>query len=120
MFKIAEEIAKKEKISVLGTGEALGQVASQTAENLTAIEEAINILILRPLIGFDKKEIIEKAQEIKTYDISIIPHEDCCSLFLPKGPETKAKLDEVKRAEKLFNVKKIIKESLKNIEIKKV
>ncbi|MCR4284351.1 MAG: tRNA 4-thiouridine(8) synthase ThiI [Parcubacteria group bacterium] len=119
MFKIAEEVAKKEKIIALGTGEALGQVASQTVENLIAIEDAVKILILRPLIGFDKKEIIKKALEIGTYDISIIPHEDCCSLFLPKNPETKADLNEIKKAEKAFNIRKIVKEALKNIEIKK-
>lgn len=119
MFKIAEEVARKEKIIVLGTGESLGQVASQTAENLTATEDAVKMLILRPLIGFDKKEIIKVALNIGTYEISIIPHEDCCSLFLPKNPETKANLDEVKKVEKVFNIKKIIKEALKNIEIKK-
>jgi len=120
MFKIAEEVARKEKIAVLGTGESLGQVASQTVENLTATEDAVKILILRPLIGFDKKEIIKKAQEIGTYDTSIIPHEDCCSMFLPKNPETKANLKELKKAEKVFNIKKIIKESLKSIEVKKI
>jgi len=119
MYKIAEEVAKKEKIIVLGTGESLGQVASQTAENLTATEDAVKILILRPLIGFDKKEIIKIALDIGTYDISIIPHEDCCSLFLPKNPETRANLDEIKKVEKVFNIRKIIKEALKNIEIKK-
>ncbi|PIR57777.1 MAG: tRNA 4-thiouridine(8) synthase ThiI [Parcubacteria group bacterium CG10_big_fil_rev_8_21_14_0_10_38_31] len=119
MFKIAEEVSKKEKIIVLGTGESLGQVASQTIENIIATADAVSMLILRPLIGFDKKEIIKVAERIGTYDISIIPHEDCCSLFLPKNPETKANLDEIKKVEKVFNIKKIVLDALKNIEIKK-
>ena len=92
MIRIAEMIAQKAAIPALVTGEALGQVASQTLTNLSAIENAAGLPILRPLIGFDKAEVIALARKINSYDISIEPHEDCCSLFVPKHPETKAYL----------------------------
>jgi thiamine biosynthesis protein ThiI len=114
MFRIAEEIAEKEGAKSLITGESLAQVASQTLENMQAIEEAVKLLILRPLVGMDKSEIIEKAKGIKTYQISILPHEDCCSRFVPKHPETKAGLKEVKTEEKKLNVKKLVQQALKN------
>lgn len=104
MFRIAQEIARRERANAIVTGDALGQVASQTLENIAAIEDAVSIPVLRPLIGFDKQEIIEKAKEIGTYDISILPHDDCCSLFLPKHPETKARLEDVRMAEERIDV----------------
>ena len=112
MLRISEQIAKQEKALALVTGDALGQVASQTLENMSVIEEASSLPVLRPLIGFDKKEIIAKAETIGTYKTSILPHEDCCSLFLPKHPETKAKIQEVLEAEKNFDIQKIIQKTL--------
>ena len=109
MFKIAQEIAKKENALGIFTGESVGQVASQTLENIRAIEEAVNLPVYRPLISWDKEEIIRKAREIDTFDISILPDEDCCSRFVPAHPETKAKLEEIKEAEKRLNVQKMIK-----------
>lgn len=99
MVKIAERYAIKNKIQALVTGDSLGQVASQTLENLGAIYESAKILTLAPLMGTNKNEIIKMAEKIQTFDISKRPYEDCCSLFVSKHPKTKAKIHEVKRIE---------------------
>ena len=83
----------------LVTGENVGQVASQTLSNINVISESADIPILRPLIGYNKKEIINLATKIETYKISILPYEDCCGFFVPKHPETKAKIDIIKECE---------------------
>jgi tRNA uracil 4-sulfurtransferase len=100
MFRLAERIAIKNGSLALGTGESLGQVASQTLENMAAIGAAVQIPVLRPLLGFDKEETVNEARRFGTYEISIRPHDDCCSLFLPEHPETRAKLDFVLKVEK--------------------
>ena len=92
MLKIGEKIAANENAKALVTGDSLGQVASQTLENMKATEEATSMLVIRPLVALDKKYIIEQAKKIGTYDISILPHDDACALFTPKSPETKAQL----------------------------
>jgi len=117
MMKIAERIAEKNKYKALYTGEAVAQVASQTLENIAATNDAVNLPILRPLIGFDKLEIIEVAKKIDTYETSILPHEDCCTRFVPKHPETKAKLEEVLEAEKNLDVEKFIEKAVKEMEV---
>jgi len=99
MFRIAETIARQEGILALATGESLGQVASQTVENIAAVSDAVHMPILRPLIGMNKEEIMAEARIYGTYDISIRPHEDCCSLFLPEHPETRAKIENVRQSE---------------------
>lgn len=105
MLKIASEIAKKEHINALITGDSLGQVASQTIENMRIIEEEIDLTVLRPLIGFDKQETIKKAQEIGTYDISIIPTNFYCQQFLPRHPRTKGNLRQIKQIEEKLKIK---------------
>ncbi len=120
MLKIAEKIASKEGAAALVTGDSLGQVASQTLENIAAIEESAAIPILRPLVGFDKKEIVSKAKEIGSYDISILPHEDCCSLFMPEHPETKTRLKEVKAVEKKLDLEDLIAEAIKKTKLEKI
>ncbi|HEY5540480.1 MAG TPA: tRNA uracil 4-sulfurtransferase ThiI [Coriobacteriia bacterium] len=95
MIRVAEEIATAERAKALVTGESLGQVASQTLENIAAVDEAATLPVLRPLIGNDKLEIIADATRIGTYEISITPHADCCTLFMPRTPETHARLGEV-------------------------
>ncbi|MBI2820818.1 MAG: tRNA 4-thiouridine(8) synthase ThiI [Acidobacteria bacterium] len=90
MIGIAERIARRERAQALVTGESIGQVASQTLENIRVINEGIGLPVLRPLIGHDKEEIIELARHIGTYSISILPDQDCCSLFVPRHPETRA------------------------------
>ena len=119
MLKIAEKIAKKESCQALITGESLGQVSSQTLPNIKITEEKIKIPILRPLIGMDKEEIIDLANKIKTYQISIKPQEDCCTLFTPKHASAKGKLKEIQKSEKELNIQKIIKEIIKEIKIEK-
>ena len=114
MFRIAEEIAKLENAHAIVTGESLGQVASQTVENMEVIEEVTKIPILRPLIGFDKQEIVNVATRIGTYDISVQPDQDCCSLFVPKHPVTKAKLFEAQRAEEDLDVENQVKTAVEN------
>ena len=103
MFKIAERIAKKENCLALITGESLGQVSSQTLPNMKIIEQAVKIPVLRPLIGFDKEEIIKIGQSIGTFNISIKPQEDCCTLFVPKHQTAEGKMDVVKKLEKKIN-----------------
>lgn len=117
MMRIAESIAFKNKHLALVTGEVLSQVASQTLENIFVTNETVAMPILRPLIGMDKTEIMKKASEIDTYQISILPHDDCCTRFVPKHPETKAKIDEVKLAEEKLNVGELMNEAIANMEI---
>ncbi len=119
MLGIAEKIAKKENCQALVTGESLGQVSSQTLPNIKIVEEGIKIPILRPLIGMDKEEIINLAQKIKTFQISIKPQEDCCTLFTPKHASAKGRLEEIRKSEKELNIQKIIKEITKEVEIEK-
>lgn len=117
MLRIAEEIAKKEKIKAIVTGDSLAQVSSQTLDNMAVIDEAVGMSVLRPLIGMDKVEIIDLAKKIGSYEVSIRPQEDCCSLFVPKHPTTKAKLNLVKNFEKKLNVKKLVKNAIKNVKV---
>ena len=100
MVRLSCIIAKKINAKALVTGENVGQVASQTLSNINVVSEPAEIPILRPLIGYNKKEIINLATKIKTYEISILPYEDCCGFFVPKHPETKAKIDIIKDCEK--------------------
>jgi len=121
MLRIAERIAKREKAKALITGESLGQVASQTLENMVAISEVVKMPILRPLVGLDKDEIIEQARKISTFDISTEPYDDCCSYLVPENPETKANLDEVKKAEnKIDGWEDLIWQAIRESEIKKI
>jgi len=117
MLRIAEEIGRKENALAIVTGEVVGQVASQTLENIRVIEEVTRIPILRPLVGFDKEEIVQKAKEIHTYDISILPHEDCCTRFIPPHPATKAKIEEVRVVEENLEVESLVNEAVKKAEI---
>lgn len=120
MLKIAEEIAKKENCQAIVTGESLGQVSSQTLPNIGLIEDGIKIPVFRPLIGMDKEEIIDLAKEIKTYSISIKPQEDCCTLFTPKHPTAKGKLEIIKKLEKELKIREMIKETLEKMEIEEI
>ncbi|MFA5878426.1 MAG: tRNA uracil 4-sulfurtransferase ThiI [Candidatus Staskawiczbacteria bacterium] len=117
MFRIAEAIAKKERCKALVTGESLGQVSSQTLQNITIVSDAIRMPVFRPLIAMDKEEIIKLAEQIKTYEISIKPHEDCCTLFTPKHSTADGKLEVVKELEKKLNIKKIVAGITKEIKV---
>ncbi|MCI6262517.1 MAG: tRNA 4-thiouridine(8) synthase ThiI [Olsenella sp.] len=116
MFSVAERIARIEGAKALITGESLGQVASQTLENIAAVDETVSMPVLRPLIGSDKQEIIERAQQIGTYDISCQTAPDCCTLFMPRRPETHAKRDEVHEAWDSFDHEAMIEDLVDHIE----
>lgn len=116
MFSVAERIARIEGAKALVTGESLGQVASQTLENISAVDETVSMPVLRPLIGSDKQEIIERAQQIGTYDISCQTAPDCCTLFMPRRPETHAKRDEVHEAWDSFDHEAMIEDLVDHIE----
>jgi len=118
MFKIAREIAHREQALAIVTGENVGQVASQTLESMQVVSHGIDLPILRPLAGYDKKEIMELAGKIGTYDISVRPYEDCCTLFLPKNPKTRPKLSNTQQEEGLLPQETLIQESLEKTEIK--
>ena len=118
MFEVAQEIARIEGAKALVTGESLGQVASQTLDNIWAVDEVAQIPVLRPLIGSDKQEIIKRAQEIGTYDISCQTAPDCCTLFMPRRPETHARLDQVHAAWETFDHDAMVKSLIENVEYK--
>jgi tRNA uracil 4-sulfurtransferase len=117
MIRIAEELAKRERCWSLVTGDSLGQVASQTAENLSVVEEAAGLPILRPLIGMDKIEITEQAQRIGTFEISIEPDQDCCSLFVPPHPSTRTDMDHIRKIERGFDLIALVKQGLDHTEL---
>jgi tRNA uracil 4-sulfurtransferase len=117
MLRLAEQIARRERARVLVTGDSVGQVASQTIENIDVISRAVSMPILRPLIGDDKLEIVALARRIGTYDISIQPDQDCCSLFVPKHPETKADLSEIEASESRLNVTEAMTVALESAEV---
>jgi len=117
MVRIAEELARQEHCWALVTGDSLGQVASQTPHNLCAVEEAVEFPILRPLIGMDKREIIDEAKRIGTYDTSIEPDQDCCKLFVPPHPSTKTRIDDVRKIERTLDITSLVKRGLENVEL---
>ncbi len=117
MLRIAERIAQKEKCLALITGESLGQVSSQTLVNMRIVLDAVDLPLIRPLVGEDKTEIIDKARKIGTYEISIKPQEDCCTLFVPAHQTAKGDLKKLEEMEKKINIGRIVKEALKEAEI---
>lgn len=117
MMRIAEIIAKKNEDMMLITGESLGQVASQTAEALVVTDSSVNIPVMRPLIAMDKVDIMDLAKEIGTYEISIEPYEDCCTVFLPKHPVTKPKLNYIENSESALKVKELINSAAESAEL---
>lgn len=118
MFRIGEKMAQKLKAKCLITGESLGQVASQTVEGLTSSNAVIERLpVLRPLIGFDKEEIVALAKKIGTYETSVLPYEDCCTVFLPEFPATHPRLPFVEAEEKKLDIAGLIEESLATEEV---
>ncbi len=117
MLRIAETIAEREGAQALVTGESIGQVASQTLSNMRAIEEVTPLPLLRPLCGDNKEEIIDLARRIGTYDISIEPYEDCCTVFVPKHPETRANLKTVHANEPKLELSPLIEQALKATDV---
>ena len=118
MFRLAAALAKRRNCPVISSGESIGQVASQTLQSMHVINEVTNTPIIRPLATTDKTEIIKISRKIGTYDISIRPYEDCCTIFTPKAPKTAPHLDEAEEFEKKFDYESLIKEAINNIEVK--
>jgi tRNA uracil 4-sulfurtransferase len=112
MMRIAEALANANRAQALVTGEVVGQVASQTVENLTSINEVVTMPVLRPLIGMDKDEITAEAQRLGTYPVSIIPDQDCCTLFTPRHPVTRARRGDVMAAEAGLDIDEIVRQAL--------
>lgn len=119
MFKMAEDIAKKDDCQCIVTGESIGQVSSQTTFSLGVINEAVDMAVFRPLIGLDKQEIIDIAEKIGTYETSILPYEDCCTTFVAKHPVTKPTLDLIQKSEKKLEgiIEPLYKEALETVEV---
>ena len=116
MVRITEVLAKRNRAQAIITGESCGQVASQTLENIAVVDQSAGMPILRPLIGTNKEEIVSMAQAIDTFTISILPDQDCCTLFVPKHPETKADLNTVLRLEESLSVDEMVQEAVENTE----
>ena len=116
MMQISERVAKDTGSLALITGESIGQVASQTIESLCVTDDAVSMPVFRPLIGFDKEEIIEKAQAIGTFETSILPYEDCCTVFVPKHPVTKPKVDKLRESEALVDWAPLIEKAISETE----
>src|SRR5258706_4662878 len=117
MLRIAEAIARTEKAQALVTGESLAQVASQTLENMAVIQQAAALPILRPLVGMDKQEIIDQSRRIGTFEVSSAPDQDCCQLFVPKHPATKARLADVERAEARLDLAALVQAGVEQAEV---
>jgi len=117
MVRIAGDLARRERCWGMVTGDSLGQVASQTPENLSVIEEAAELPVLRPLIGMDKIEITDQAQRIGTFTTSIEPDQDCCSLFTPPHPSTRTRIDDIRKVERGFDIGALVKQGLDKAEL---
>ncbi|MCI5698214.1 MAG: tRNA 4-thiouridine(8) synthase ThiI [Clostridiales bacterium] len=120
MMRIAEKIAEKKRDMMLITGENLGQVASQTAEALVVTDQSVSMPVMRPLIGMDKVDIMDLAKEIGTYEKSIEPYEDCCTVFLPKHPVTKPRLEKILKSEEKLDVESLVDAAVASAEEKTV
>ena len=116
MMRIASAIAAEQKYAAIITGESLGQVASQTIESITAVEAASSLPVLRPLIAWDKEEIVSLAKKLDTYETSIQPYEDCCTVFLPPNPATRPSLRRVEQAEESLPIEELIQQVLRQVE----
>ena len=118
MYRLAARLAKRRNCPVISSGESIGQVASQTLQSINVINEVTSLPVIRPCATMDKLEIIRLAEKIDTYEISIRPYEDCCTIFTPKAPKTAPHLDEAKAFEEKFDYESLINEALYNTEVK--
>lgn len=118
MIRIAEQIAHRVRAQALVTGEVIGQVASQTLENMSVIDAAADLPVLRPLIGMDKEEIVDAAKTLGTYEISIVPDQDCCTLFTPKHPATRTSIDQIETAERALDAGSLVDAAIAAAEVR--
>ncbi|MBR4889923.1 MAG: tRNA 4-thiouridine(8) synthase ThiI [Clostridia bacterium] len=116
MMAISEKIANKVGAKALVTGESIGQVASQTVEALCVTNDAVSIPVFRPVIGMDKEEIVEIARKIDTFETSVLPYEDCCTVFTPRHPLTKPKLENIKKSEKILDFDALVDAAVSGVE----
>lgn len=114
-MRIAERIAMEKGLKGLVTGESLGQVASQTIDGLNVTNDAVSLPVFRPLIGIDKNEIVDISRDIDTYETSILPYEDCCTVFLPKHPVTNPKLEDIRKSEEALDVEDLVEEAISSM-----
>ena len=114
MYRISEKYARKINAKIIINGESIGQVASQTLESIACINETIKMPVIRPVATYDKLEIIDLAKKINTYEISILPYEDCCTIFVPNHPVIKPEIDKAREYEKAFNFEELIDECIEN------
>lgn len=117
MMRIAEEIANHNKYNALITGESLGQVASQTIHGIGVTNDSVKLPVLRPLIGMDKVDIIDIANDIETFETSILPYEDCCTVFLPKHPVTRPEVEDIEKSEEALDIDGLVKEAIDNMKV---
>ncbi len=120
MMRIAERIAREDGAQALITGEALGQVASQTLESLCVTDDAVQMPVFRPLIGFDKDDIVAIAKRIGTFETSILPYEDCCTVFVPQHPVTKPKLEQLRQSEAAVDFSAMIDKAVADTQVMEV
>jgi thiamine biosynthesis protein ThiI len=120
MMRVAAEVARREGAKALVTGDSLGQVASQTLENIGCVDDAATLPVLRPLIGVDKQEIVAEARTLGTYETSILPFEDCCSLFVPRSPATRASIDDCRAAEEGLDMDALVSSCFAGAEVERV
>ena len=117
MFRLADRLAKRRHCLAISSGESVGQVASQTLDSMNVINDVTNMPVLRPVVTYDKTDIIDLARKIDTFDISIRPFEDCCTIFAPKNPKTRPAMDKVLEYEAKWDYNKMIDEALNNVEV---
>ena len=117
MMRIADQVARKQDCGALITGESVGQVASQTVKAIACTDIVTDLPVFRPVIGMDKREIIAIANEIDTFETSILPYEDCCTVFTPKHPRTRPRLDLVEAAEQALDADRLIAQAIAGIEL---
>jgi tRNA uracil 4-sulfurtransferase len=117
MMRIACKLADNLDINSVTTGESIGQVASQTMESLVVTDEPADRPVFRPLIAMDKIDIIEVSRKIDAYETSILPYEDCCTIFVPKHPKTKPRLENIVKSEGVLDIDRLVQESIDNIEV---
>ena len=117
MMRVACELSEIKGVNSVTSGESIGQVASQTMEGLMVSNDVSDRPVFRPLIAMDKEDIMDVSRKIGTYDISIRPHEDCCTIFVPKHPKTKPRVDEIRKSEEPLEIDKLVKEAIDNMEV---
>ena len=116
MMQIAQRVAEKRDCKALVTGESIGQVASQTMNALAVTDDAVSMPVFRPVIGNDKEEIVEISRRIGTFETSILPYEDCCTVFTPKHPSTKPIIEKIVSAQEVLDVERLINEAVDGVE----